>query len=113
LTFQGTANAIGGSGQIASIQWDFNYNGVTFNPDAGANGSLTPARTFSTPGTYLVALQVTDVCGNSSMDVTAVTVKPADALLVRAGSDRSVTPGTAVTFSGFSSYPGGAVTSSG
>ncbi|HEY7427591.1 MAG TPA: PKD domain-containing protein [Gemmataceae bacterium] len=113
VQFNGSASDAGGPGQIASIQWDFNYNGSTFNPDASADGELTPSYTYTTPGTYVVAMQATDQSGAVSQDFTTVSVKPADALIVNAGSDLTVTAGQNVTLSGSYSDPDGTVTSSG
>ena len=111
VAFQGTASDPGGASDIAATAWDFNYNGVSFNPML--TGTLTPTDSFTTPGTYLVALQATDQGGNVSTDVTSVLVKPADALLVNAGADQSVTTGTPTSFSGSYSYPAGTVNASG
>ena len=113
VAFQGTATDPGGASDIAATAWDFNYDGQTFNPDPSANNTLTPQHTFTTPGTYLIALQATDQGGNISTDVTSVLVKPADALLVNAGADQSVTTGVPVSFSGSYSYPAGTVNASG
>jgi hypothetical protein len=113
VTFQGAASDAGGLGTISSVQWDFNYNGTTFNADSSANGLLAPSHTFAMPGLYLVALQATDAGGNTSLGVTAVLVKEANALLVRAGPNQDVTVGQSVGFAGSYSFPGGTVASSG
>lgn len=108
-----------GPGDVASIQWDFNYDGQNFNPDTSANGETTPTYTYATPGTYIVEVQVTDLSGNSTTGATAVVVKPPDALIVQAGPDQTVTAsggmysGTTVTFNGSCSDPGGTVSPSG
>jgi PKD repeat protein len=111
VSFSGTASDAGGLGTITSTAWDFDHDGVTFDSDT--TGTLTPAHTYATPGTYLVALQATDASGNTGMDVTSVVVTGAGALIVTAGPDQSVTVGDSVSFSGSYSYPAGSVSSSG
>jgi len=113
VTFDGSVTDPAGSSNLASIQWDFNYDGTNFNADSAANGNLTPTYSYSTPGTYLVALQATDFEGNSTLAVTSVVVKNAGALLVNAGPAQDVTPGNSVSFSGSYSDPSGTVSSSG
>ncbi len=108
-SFNGSVSDPGGTADIASIQWDFNYDGQNFVADPSANGNLTPTHTYATAGTYLVALQATDQGGNVSQDVTTVTVKPSDALIVNAGPDLTLAPGQSVTLSGSYSDPGGTV----
>ncbi len=61
---------------------------------------MTPNYSWSNPGTYLVALQVTDPQGTTFQALTSVLVKPADALLVNAGSDVTVTAGDSFSLSG-------------
>jgi YD repeat-containing protein len=71
VTFQGSADA---PSAITDIEWDFNYDGQNFVPDPAGAGTLTPTHTFLDPGTYDVALQVTDADGLSNLDVATVTV---------------------------------------
>ncbi len=85
---------------VSSIQWDFDYDGSNFVADTAGNGTLTPTYTWSNPGSYLVALQVTDTAGTIFQGLTSVLVKPADALLVQAGPDDTVTAGDSLTLSG-------------
>ena len=54
---------------------------------------LTPSHTYTTPGTYTVAMQATDQSGAVSQDFTSVLVKPSDALVVNAGTDITITVG--------------------
>ncbi|HEY1191867.1 MAG TPA: PKD domain-containing protein [Gemmata sp.] len=70
--FTGTATDYDG---IASVGWDFDYDGETFA------GTLTPGiaglvatHKFVTPGTYWVALRAIDNDGFASLDVITVTV---------------------------------------
>ncbi len=110
-----------GPSDVASIQWDFNYDGQNFNPDSSANGETTPTFTYATPGTFIVEAQVTDLSGNSSTGATSVVVKPPDALIVNAGTDQTVAasggatgdPSATASFNGSYSDPGGAVSPSG
>jgi hypothetical protein len=43
---------------FTQIEWDFNYDGTTFVPDASASGELVE-HTFTANGTYMVAAQFT------------------------------------------------------
>ena len=107
VQFNGTASDPGGPGDIAAIEWNFDYNG-TFVTDA--SGTLTPTHVYNNVGTHLAALRVTDASGDSSLDVTSIDVQPSGTLVVHAGPSQTGTPGTPVTFSG--SYTGGGSISS-
>lgn len=71
VTFQGSADAYSG---IATVDWDFNYDGQNFVPDPAGAGTLTPTYTYDDPGTYSVALEVYANNGLSNLDVITVTV---------------------------------------
>jgi len=71
-----------GPGDIVSIQWDFDYDGLVFDPDPSASGTLTPSHAYSTPGTYIVALQVTDSAGNTDLAQILITVPGPGSLLL-------------------------------
>ena len=90
VTFNAVVADPAGPSDVASIQWDFNYDGSTFNADVSANGQTTPSYTYATPGTYIVEVQATDLSGNSTIGATAVVVKPPNALIVQAGPDQTV-----------------------
>ena len=53
-----SVNAINGE-SIISWEWDFNYDGITFNKDAAFDNQTSFDRAFSTAGIYDVALRVT------------------------------------------------------
>jgi hypothetical protein len=73
VNFTGTgANASGDA--IVSYEWDFNYDGSNFSADATG---ATASNTFTAPGTYTVALRVTDDDGQTAVDTTQVTVQSA------------------------------------
>lgn len=57
----------------SQIQWDFNYNGLSFVPDASANGDTTQ-HTFNTNGTYNVAAKLTKQAGGFDLATLSVTV---------------------------------------
>jgi PKD repeat protein len=71
VTFAGSAQDYSG---IATVEWDFNYDGADFVADPSAEGTLTPMHTFLEPGTYDVALRVVDNYGSDNLDVITVTV---------------------------------------
>lgn len=59
-------------GSIVSYEWDFDYDGVTFNVDAtGASPTYVGS---DGPSTFTIALRVTDNDGASIIDTTTVTV---------------------------------------
>jgi len=71
---EGIYNAGGSTGYDTplSYQWDFNYDGTTFNPggDTGATGS----HTWNANGNYIVAVRVTDADGSTDIETIDVTV---------------------------------------
>ena len=56
VSFTGTATDPGAD--TLTYEWDFDYDGVTFNADA--SGSLNASHAYAVPGTYTVALRVHD-----------------------------------------------------
>jgi PKD repeat protein len=50
---------------IVSYEWDWNYNGATFSPSGDTSALQT--HVFTTPGTYTVAVRVTDDDGSSTV----------------------------------------------
>jgi PKD repeat protein len=89
-----------------SIEWDFNYDGTTFVADSSAEGNLTPSHVFDVPGTYLVALRVTNKDGDvnvSTLYVDVANVAPE----VNAGPAQTISEGGTATFAGTVSDPGG------
>lgn len=61
--------------QIVSWEWDMDYDGITFNPNATLNNQRNFNFTFPAAGSYDVALRVTtDQGGCSSMLVQTVSV---------------------------------------
>lgn len=59
--------------EIASYEWDWDYDGTTFNPfgDTGA----TQVHTWNHNGTYAVAVRVTDEDGSTDIATLSVTVE--------------------------------------
>jgi hypothetical protein len=74
---------------IASVQWDFNYDGSNFDADPSANGTLMPLHTYGAPGTYQGALDATDNGGMSEIGTLTVTVTQVQSFVVEAGPSRS------------------------
>ena len=54
-----------------TYEWDFNYDGVTFNVDA--TGQVVEFN-YTAPGTYTAALRVTDAGSLSDIDTVTITV---------------------------------------
>ena len=88
------------------VAWDFNYDGTTFNPQS--TGTLTPTYQFNTPGTYVVALQVTDGNGLSSLSTLNLTVDPVTPTVSLWNETSSIQAGQPLTFDAYASDPGGA-----
>src|SRR5262249_61753475 len=60
IAFQATVTDGDGTVMPWNIAWDFDYDGQNFQPDGSANGTLTPSYQYLFPGSYLVAVRVTD-----------------------------------------------------
>ncbi len=87
-------------------EWDFDYDGATFDVDAAG---LTPVHAFPDNGTYTVALRVTDDDGGEHIDTLQVTVDNV-APTADAGADETVNEAEIVAFGGFIVDPGSADT---
>lgn len=80
VSFDGSASthSCPATGGIATYQWDFDYDGVTFNVDATGPAVSKAAGYIITNGTatqnYTVALKVTDNDGKTGFDTMIVTV---------------------------------------
>ncbi|MGE4017701.1 MAG: PKD domain-containing protein [Cyclobacteriaceae bacterium] len=62
---------------IALSEWDFNYDGVTFNKDPAFDNQMSFDRNMGGAGTYQVALRVTaSISGCSAILALPVTVRP-------------------------------------
>jgi gliding motility-associated-like protein len=62
---------------IAIIEWDFNYNGTSFNKDPLFDNQKNFSRSFTSAGTFQVALRATaDISGCADIKVVPVTVDP-------------------------------------
>ena len=59
--------------EIASYEWDWDYDGTTFNP-SGDTG-VTQVHTWNDNGTYAVAVRVTDEDGSTDIATLSVTVE--------------------------------------
>jgi PKD repeat protein len=104
VPFHAVVDDPGGPADVADVQWDFDYDGSNFDP--AVTGTLTPSRQFATPGTYRVALQVTDNHGRTNLSVLDLTVNDVPPT-VSAGADLTVTAGDRVSFAGSFSSPNG------
>ena len=59
-----TGAATGGTAPY-TYQWDYDYDGITFDVDGTGD---TSSHTYAAAGHYIVALNITDSTGNSSID---------------------------------------------
>ena len=73
---------------IYRYEWDWNYDGDIFVP-SGDTGP-TPSHTWSEPGTYLVAVRVTDNAMQSHIDVMTVIFTVGTPPVANAGSDKEL-----------------------
>ncbi|WP_455393077.1 PKD domain-containing protein [[Eubacterium] cellulosolvens] len=85
-----------------TYEWDFDYDGTTFDVDATGNGV---SHTWLDDFYGTVALRVTDDDGGWSIDTCSVTVNNV-APTVNAGPDQSVAVGEPVNFDGKFEDPG-------
>jgi hypothetical protein len=76
VTLDGSQSSEAG-GSIVSYQWDFNYNGSTFNGTATGKTASFSAAGLDGPSTRTIALKVTDGSGKSA--IATATVKITDA----------------------------------
>lgn len=60
FTGRKTTGKWGGITDIDKWEWDFDYDGKTFKPDASYEHNATVAYTYGTPGTHVCRLRVTD-----------------------------------------------------
>jgi VCBS repeat-containing protein len=58
-------------GSIDSWEWDFDYDGINFNTDSTQKN---PSNSYSTAGSYTIALRVTDDNDATDIDTAQVTV---------------------------------------
>ena len=91
----GNYDASGSSGPypMISYEWDWNYDGATFNPsgDTGATQSYT----WTDNGTHIVAVRVTDDKGSTDIATLNLVVSNAPPI-VDAGADQTVNEGDTV-----------------
>ncbi|MEP6893121.1 MAG: ExeM/NucH family extracellular endonuclease [Gaiellaceae bacterium] len=73
VTFSGSASDPAGPRDVLTYSWDFDYNG-TFAADVSGVDLTAPSHAYASPGTYTVALRVTDDDGGVSSLATASVV---------------------------------------
>jgi PKD repeat protein len=65
---------------IVAYEWDWNYDGVTFNPSGDVG--VTQSHAWAEDGSYAVAVRVTDDDGSTDTETLVVTVVDAQAPVV-------------------------------
>jgi hypothetical protein len=104
-SFHGSATDPGSGVETYMYEWDFNYDSQTFVSQAsGADVS----QQFLQPGTYTVALRVTDSNGGQSIATlteTVLNVPPT----ANAGPDQTIAEGGMASFHGSATDPGSGV----
>jgi hypothetical protein len=80
LTLRGSAVAAPGR-TLTGYEWDFDYDGVTFTPDATGQNVSMPTGGLDGPSTRQVALRATDSSGAKNVSAGIVTVQNAPPLL--------------------------------
>ncbi|UCF07345.1 MAG: PKD domain-containing protein, partial [Thermoplasmata archaeon] len=113
--FDGSASfdqdTFGNPPDIVSYEWDFDYDGITFDVDASG---AVQTHTYYTPGNYTVRLFVTDNENETDDTFLIVTVLPPpnEPPVAEAGLNQTVSEGDTVQFDGTgSSDPDGNITS--
>lgn len=105
VNFDGTNSSDPGLNDTLSYEWDFNYDGATFEVDG--TGPLVSQTYPDGPAVITVALRVSDGEGGVSLDTLQVTVNNAAPTAVAAADQTDVTVGQTITFDGVgSSDPG-------
>jgi PKD repeat protein len=90
--------SMAGTVELANINWDFDYDGVVFEPDPSATGNLTPTHIYTTSGSYLAALRVSDSTNTTVIDTAAVTVSNRRPI-VQLSADQTIDQGQFASFS--------------
>lgn len=57
-----------------NVEWDFDYDGESFDADPSASGNLNPSHQFQSSGLIVVGLQVTETAGDPYFTAAAVYV---------------------------------------
>ena len=73
VSFDGTTSTATGV-SITNYQWDYAYNGTSLNPTDSGAGMTNPTHTFTAPGTYVIALQVTGSDSSTSLRTHTLTI---------------------------------------
>jgi PKD repeat protein len=72
VTFDGSGST-DDDGSVMAWEWDFEYGGDPKDFDADASG-IAATHTFDAPGTYVVALRVTDSDGGQTITTVAIEI---------------------------------------
>lgn len=103
--------------RVILYEWDFSYDGVTFNPELSRTNDQNFSRyldgvsatepTISSPGTYRIALRMTTEKGGCAAIVDQnVTVFPLPVSSLTSDYTSVICPGGEITFTNTSSNPG-------
>ena len=103
LTFAGSATDPGQD--VLTYEWDFTYDGVTFNIDSSGVDQTAPSNTYANDGSATVALRVRDEDSVSSISTAAVTISNVPPV-ANPGASYTGNEGAAVTFAGSATDPG-------
>ncbi|MCP3879982.1 MAG: PKD domain-containing protein, partial [Sulfitobacter sp.] len=95
VDFTGTATDTEG---VYLVEWDWSYDGVTFVP-SGDTGT-TASHTWDAPGTYTVAMRVTDHALQTHVDVVQVVINQGTPPTAAAGGPYAVDEITGNAFQG-------------
>jgi hypothetical protein len=76
LTLKGSAVAAPGR-TLTGYEWDFDYDGVTFTPDATTQNVSMPTSGLDGPSTRPIALRATDSSGAKNVSAGVITVQNA------------------------------------
>ena len=105
LTFSGSATDPGQD--TLTFEWDFTYDGATFNIDATGDDLTGPSTTYPDDGANTVALRVRDEDGGvSSIQTATVTVSNVPPSASAGGPTYLGNEGALVTFTGTANDPG-------
>ena len=104
VTFNGNFTDAGSADTITLYEWDFEYDGVTFDPD---DTGQSIQHSWPDEGVHDVALRVWDDDGDPSMlDTLVVTIENVDPVVEAEVDDSSPDEGQMLSFAGSFTDPG-------
>ncbi|MCA9261078.1 MAG: DNRLRE domain-containing protein, partial [Planctomycetales bacterium] len=96
ITLDGSASQVANGGSVAAYEWDFDYDGATFDVDASGAAARLDAAGLDGPGAITIALRVTDAVGLTDIATAVVEISNVAPSIALSGAS-SVAEGTEYT----------------